>query len=148
MGRVFLGPFGECCLRTNWHVLYLTHNNRLINLNYPCKSKLSAQVLMYLEHLINEVLATTLTHLFTSSQFSFSKHVFPCGARVEEEGVQGPWAVCRPLRALPIFMVPPTAAWISLCPASFDLWVSSLLPPRGRWPEWPASEDSLGRNQD
>lgn len=69
---------------------YLTHNNRLINLNYPCKSKLSAQVLMYLEHLINKVLAITLTHLFTSSQFSFSKRVFPCGARVEGGGGPGP----------------------------------------------------------
>lgn len=38
---------------------------------------------MYLEHLINKVLGITATHLFTSRQLPFSKHVFLCCVRAE-----------------------------------------------------------------
>lgn len=120
--------------RTNWHFLYLTHNNSLINLNCPYESKLSAQVVMYLEHLINNVLAITTTHLFTSSWFSFSKHVFLYGVWVEEGGSPEPLGGLPAAVSSALFMVPSRAAWTSLCPVALGLWVSSLLLPWRRWP--------------
>lgn len=103
---------------------------------------------MYLEHLINKVLAVTTAHLFTSSQLSFSKHALCFGVWVEEGGGPGPWAVFWLLWALPLFLVP-LQSCLGLAVRSFlGLWVSSLPLPSRRQPEWPASGENLSKSRE
>lgn len=82
---------------------------------------------MYLEHLINKVLAITTTHLFTSSQLSFPKHAFLRGVWVEAGGSPGP------LGSLPAAVgTAHLHGALQSCPGlpvhSF-LWPLGLLPP-------------------
>lgn len=85
---------------------------------------------MYLEHLINKVLAITTTHLFTSSQLSFSKHAFLCGVWVEEGGSLGPLGGV-PAAVGTAHLHGALQSCLGL-PAGSFLWPLGLLPPTAK----------------